>query len=114
MKSRILLVWTLLFSLVISTLGQQSNTTNDQKPPKKDDTVRISITLVQLDVTVTDDKGRAVTDLKADDFEVYEDGRPQKITNFSQISIQPKAESASPVIAPKPPEKNQPTVVAPP
>ena len=125
MKVKLLLVWTLLFSLVISTFGQQSSTTNEQKPQqpdaakqespaKKDDAVKISVTLVQVDVTVTDSKGRPVSDLKAEDFEVYEDGRPQKITNFSKISVQPKPESAAPVITAKPPEKNQPVVVPPP
>src|SRR5206468_6277546 len=35
---------------------------------------------------VSDKNGRPVTDLRAEDFEIYEDGRLQKITNFSFVS----------------------------
>ena len=52
---------------------------------RQDDVVRISVTLVQIDVGVTDGKGRPVTDLKPGDFEVYEDGRRQQITTFSRV-----------------------------
>ena len=41
---------------------------------------------------------KAVTDLKVEDFEVYEDGRLQKITNFSFVSsasLVPSSEGAS-------------------
>jgi VWFA-related protein len=44
------------------------------------------VTLVQVDAVVTDDKGKQVTDLKPEDFQILEDGRPQRITNFSYIS----------------------------
>jgi VWFA-related protein len=54
---------------------------NTQDP----DVVRISTNLVQVDAVVTKD-GKQVIDLKAQDFEIFEDGRPQKITNFSYIS----------------------------
>jgi VWFA-related protein len=40
---------------------------------------RASTTLVQLDVVVTDDSGRALTTLQADDFEVKQDGRRQTV-----------------------------------
>ena len=38
------------------------------------------------DAVVTDKSGRQITDLETGDFEILEDGRPQKITNFSYIS----------------------------
>ncbi len=41
-----------------------------------------SAEVVQLDVVVTDSAGRPVRDLTAGDFEVLEDGKPQKITVF--------------------------------
>ncbi|MDE3179909.1 MAG: VWA domain-containing protein [Acidobacteriota bacterium] len=43
---------------------------------------------VLVDVRVTDRKGLPVTDLKAGDFKVYEDGVPQKIDSFSLENIQ--------------------------
>jgi Ca-activated chloride channel family protein len=44
---------------------------------------RAGIDLVNIGVTVTERKGSLVTDLTADDFEVYEDGRRQTIRYFA-------------------------------
>lgn len=56
-------------------------------PPTVDDgPVKVSTDLIQLDVTVTDKNGRPVTDLTADDFELFENGERQSISNFSFIS----------------------------
>ncbi|HKP84480.1 MAG TPA: VWA domain-containing protein [Blastocatellia bacterium] len=64
------------------------NAADKQSAPQKDkdEVVRISVTLVQVDAVVTDDKGRHVTDLKPEDFEIYEDGRRQQITNFNYVT----------------------------
>ncbi len=72
----------LLFSATV--LSQTARPT----PPaeKEDDVVKISTTLIQLDVTVTDWKGNVVTDLKPEDFEIYENGEKQPISNFSFVS----------------------------
>jgi VWFA-related protein len=58
-------------------------------PPVKpdDDVVRINTNLVQVDAVVTDKDGRQVTDLKADDFEIVEDGRPRVPEYFSYVSL---------------------------
>ena len=62
--------------------------------PPDDDVVKISTNLIQVDVTVTDSKGRVVTDLSAEDFEIYENGAKQKITNFSFVaSVKEKTET---------------------
>jgi hypothetical protein len=42
---------------------------------------------VQVDAVVTDARGRAVTDLTVDDFELYQDGQPQKITGFEFVAV---------------------------
>ena len=55
----------------------------DQKNEDDTDVVRITTNLMQVDATVTDRDGKQVTDLKAADFEIMENGRPQAITNFS-------------------------------
>ena len=47
--------------------------------------LRISVELVQLDATVTDEKGRHVTNLEAADFEVLQDNRPQTISAFQYV-----------------------------
>jgi len=46
---------------------------------------RLSVSLVQLDVVVTDRHGRHVTTLGPDDFVVYQDGRPQQVTAVSYV-----------------------------
>lgn len=55
--------------------------------------IRISTHLVLLDVVAVDSGGKAVTDLKADDFVVEDGGKKQKISNFSFESAQNGAAS---------------------
>ena len=49
----------------------------------EDDVVRIETQLVSVPAVVTDRAGRPLTGLSASDFQIFEDGRPQKIANFS-------------------------------
>src|SRR5512132_2542569 len=84
-----------------STSPQQPTVTPAQQPtpPEVDaqDVVRITTNLVQVDVVVTKD-GKPVKNLQPDDFEIFEDGKPQAITNFSFISNLPAG--MSPKLAP--------------
>src|SRR6185436_5508731 len=71
---------------------------SQRTPPQandEDDIVRITTNLVQVDVVVTDSNGNQVTNLTANDFEILEDGRPQKIANFSFVSNE-SAETRAP------------------
>src|SRR2546430_1036267 len=56
----------------------------DKKPNKSDDqdVIKVTSNLVSLDVIVKDKRGKPVTDLKAEDFTVSENGVPQKIEFF--------------------------------
>ena len=47
----------------------------------------VTSTLVQVDAVVTDSKGRHITDLKPEEFQVFEDGKLQKLTNFSYVQV---------------------------
>ena len=75
---------------------QQQPAAQKPAPPaeESEEVVRITSKLVQLDVVVTDKEGRQVTDLKAEDFEILEDGRSQQITNFSYVSTGPSPSPA--------------------
>ena len=42
----------------------------------------IALTIANLVVYVTDKKGRAITNLTQDDFEIFQDGDPKQISNF--------------------------------
>jgi VWFA-related protein len=68
-------------------------------PPDAGDVVKISTNLIQIDVTVTDKKGNVVTDLKPGDFEIFENGKKQDITNLSYIPLiseAPQSETKQP------------------
>lgn len=51
----------------------------------------IEVNVVELPVMVSDSAGRPVTDLKENDFRVFETGKPQKITTFNYASNLPIA-----------------------
>jgi VWFA-related protein len=50
-------------------------------------TFRAEVNYVEVDAVVTDAQGRVVTDLTQADFDVLEDGRPQKIAAFSLVNL---------------------------
>jgi VWFA-related protein len=50
-------------------------------------TFKVSVNVVDVDVTVKDAQGNFVTGLTAEDFEVFEDGKPQAIQTFSYIEL---------------------------
>jgi VWFA-related protein len=125
MKKSTSLFIILIVSLLAPTLAQtttaplpapsvstQQQPTQPQRTTSEDDeVVRITSNLVQVDAVITDQKGNHVTDLRQEDFEIYEDGRPQKITNFSYVSMEARAAAASSATAPAAPrDKNAPPV----
>src|SRR5690242_21892725 len=72
----------LTFFLIISTaLPAALVRAQDQ-----DEVVRVRSDEVRLDVVVKDKKGRPIRDLKASDFEILEDGVPQKVESFRFVS----------------------------
>jgi VWFA-related protein len=73
--------WFLLVSLFLGSVpglfSQQPDTSS---------TIHSTTRLVEVDVIVTD-KTQPVSDLKASDFTVFEDGKPQKLSVFSFESV---------------------------
>jgi VWFA-related protein len=82
-----------------SPQSQQPGAARAQTPPAApaddDEVVRVNVNLVQLDAIVTDRDGRQVTNLRPEDFEIFEDGRPQQITHFAYVSADPNAPASS-------------------
>src|SRR4051812_21793682 len=112
MKPTSVLPLVLVFCFLISGLSQQPKPTppaaqNTEQKPRVDvdqDVIKINTTLVQIDAVVTRN-GQQVTDLNAADFEVFEDGKSQAITNFSYISnvsAAPAATKRDPLAPPIP------------
>ena len=103
MNRKVFLALLLSFCIFVPTLAQTTPAPPPppQKPSDDDDVVRITTNLVQVDAVVLKD-GKQVTDLTADDFEIYEDGKKQVITSFAYVSNVPRATSE-----PTPPVKNK-------
>lgn len=57
--------------------------------PDPTDTIRVDVNEVIVPVTVTDDKGRFVSNLEKKDFEILDKGKPQTIRFFSRERSQP-------------------------
>lgn len=55
-------------------------------PQERDEIIRVSTKEVGLDVVVRDKRGHVVKDLKASDFEVFEDGQRQQVQSFRLVA----------------------------
>jgi Ca-activated chloride channel family protein len=89
MLSRVFLVFILFLGLLATRFGQ------DPAPPQKpveqkgeqkgepSDVISIDTTVVVLNITVTDATEKYVRGLKPQDFKIFEDQAPQKISSFS-------------------------------
>src|ERR1051325_7527419 len=79
--------YVILLSLSILLSGSFQATWKAQSTQKESnqETIKLSSTLVQVPVIVSDKGGRYVTDLKAKDFHLFEDGVEQEIAFFGSI-----------------------------
>lgn len=103
----------LIFFISVAAFGQTPAPTASptaKRAEPDEDVVKISTTLIQVDVTVTDKNGKIVTGLKPEDFEVFENNQKQDITNFSFVAAAPDAA----ITAAAAPKKDSKTVVPPP
>ena len=74
--------------------AQQSASTPSPQTP----TFKVEVNFVEVDVLVTDQQGRFVRGLTRDDFQVFEDGKPQTINTFSVVDI-PVEQAVRPLFA---------------
>lgn len=54
--------------------------------PKQDMTIRVAVDEVRIDAVVLNWRDRQITDLTADDFEIYQDGKRQKIISCTYVN----------------------------
>src|SRR5262245_58390030 len=91
--------------LVAATAGvfaaQQQSAAPAPQSPQPAVTFRVEVNYVEVDATVTDAQGRVVSDLLSSDFDVLEDGKPQKVSNFSLVNI-PIQRAERPIFATAP------------
>jgi VWFA-related protein len=90
--SRSTVVAIALILTVAGLAGQQAPPAGQQPPPLPDPqmppiTFRAEVNYVEVDTVILDAQGTFVRDLKKEDFQVFEDGKPQAVTAFSLIDI---------------------------
>ena len=76
MKLKILSLLCIVVTLLFSGFSAEQK-------PKEDQIIRVAVDMVSLPVVVTDKAGRRITDLKKEDFQIYEDGAKQEIVGFA-------------------------------
>jgi Ca-activated chloride channel family protein len=77
--------WPLVGAALAAALGIASAQAPAQPPPQTP--FRAGVDLVSLNVTVTDGTTHYITDLAAEDFNVFEDGVKQDVTFFNRTNL---------------------------
>jgi VWFA-related protein len=91
-------------TLVVVLLGLpalRGQTNANQQAGPQTPTFRVSVDYVEVDVLVTDAQGNYVRDLKKEDFQIFEDGKPQTLSNFVSVDI-PVERSQQPLFTSQP------------
>jgi VWFA-related protein len=91
-------------SALTAILGAQQGQQQQQQPPPPPPSrteeppqrplFRGGARFVRVDVYPTDRDGRPIEGLKQEDFEIYEDGKPQQVDTFEFVHIVPELEDA--------------------
>jgi VWFA-related protein len=74
---------------IVSAQAQAPQTPQSPQTPPGPPAVtfQVEVNFVDVDAVVTDEQGKFISDLKKEDFELFEDGKPQKIDTFSLVEI---------------------------
>lgn len=86
LKQRLLLIVGLIASAALGLSSASLAQRSSEQAQRGDDVVRIGVTDVRLPVSVVDKKDRFIFELSKDDFQIYEDKRPQEIKHFQAKS----------------------------
>ncbi len=68
-------------------MAGQGQPSSQEQPSAPAPTFKAVVEYVEVDAVVTDQQGNLVRNLKKDDFQVFEDGKPQSIATFSVVDI---------------------------
>ncbi|HUQ88192.1 MAG TPA: VWA domain-containing protein [Vicinamibacterales bacterium] len=92
------------FAYLLTTLTVLFVTLHAQQPAPPQQppiTFRAEVNYVEVDARVLDRQGKFIPGLKPEDFQIFEDGKPQKVTAFSMVNI-PLERAERPLFASKP------------
>ena len=93
----------LVLAATAVTAGQTPPASPSSAVPQGPDTptFRVQVDYVEVDAFVTDQQGRFVRDLKKEDFQVFEDRKPQAVSAFALVDI-PIDRAVRPLFAAQP------------
>lgn len=109
------LFWAVAPSYAQQATGSTASTQSEPKPPseiseqEQTTTFKVKVNLVLVRVVVRDDKGNAIGDLHKEDFQLFDDRKPQAISKFSVEqpgSISVAAEATAEVQSGEKPQSN--------
>lgn len=76
--------------------------------PEQETTIRVAVDEVRIDAVVLNWRGRQITDLTADDFEIRQDGKKQKIISCNYVNEYiPERERRIPLISTPSPSRDE-------
>jgi VWFA-related protein len=99
-RTKQLLLLVLVCVVAVPLLQGQSATSDEIKLasqpyiPEENGTIRVQSTIVDVTAVVRDSKGQLVTGLKKEDFEIYDQGKKQNISQFNVELAHPPATKA--------------------
>jgi hypothetical protein len=73
--------------VALSVFVGRSPVAQESGPPR----INVTVDLVQLNVAVTDNKGKYVTGLRPQDFVIAEDGVPEDIATYGEGNVPARA-----------------------
>jgi VWFA-related protein len=76
-----------LLGLILLAAGTALRAGQAPAPQQQPSTFQAQVEYVEVDALVTDAQGHSVRDLKKEDFQILEDGKPQTISAFSFVNI---------------------------
>jgi len=114
-------ILTLLF-LALSSVAHAQSESEQPETPAEEFFAVFDVNIVNIDVWVNDKSGNPTADMGVDDFEVYRDGKPVKITNFyavadgrrniapaaAEAALEPTVEGADDELLSAPPDLSEP------
>ncbi len=77
----------LVLATALAAAQQPPSPQESTTPPTPEVTFKVEVNYVEEDVRVVDREGRFVRGLKREDFQVVEDGKPQKVETFGMVDI---------------------------
>lgn len=106
---RILKICLLFLLLHLLNVFAVNDLESQEKGAQKELQHEVAVTLKLIQVYVTDKEGNPVTNLKKEDFIIWDNGKLQKITDFETHFTDLPTKDRKPALAVKPPEKAVPS-----